>query len=187
MAAKKKLQPVQRKPEPAKKKSSSWFVPAAVALVCAGIFYWAMFGSGAPATQPGASSAGAAEASGPVASMTPAVTGDVVPAFFSSAEAAKPYPTTLPPEQFPNPVVAHAYSIARIIPGVLAQEPCYCFCSKTAGHRGLLDCWADLHGSACSICIQEALYTEKLTKAGRTPAQIREAIIEGMWRTVEFN
>jgi hypothetical protein len=51
----------------------------------------------------------------------------------------------------------------------------------------LLDCYSDLHGSSCSVCIQEALFTEKLTKAGRTPAQIREAIIEGQWRTVELD
>jgi Protein of unknown function with PCYCGC motif len=119
--------------------------------------------------------------------MAPEVTGDTIPSYFASAEAAKPYPATLPPEQFPNPVVAHAYRVAQEIPGVLAQQPCYCYCYKTAGHRGLLDCWADLHGSACSVCIQEALFTEKLTKEGRTPAQIREAIIRGDWRTVELN
>ena len=178
----------QRRQKPARKNSNSWIVPAVLAVFMAGIIYWAMNQSGAPVPQPSASSsAGARPADGPVASMVPEVTGDTVPAYFSSAEAAQPYPATLPPGQFPNPVAAHAYTVAKLIPGVLAQEPCYCFCSKTAGHRGLLDCWADLHGSACSVCIQEALFTEKLTKAGRTPAQIRAAIIGGEWRTVELN
>jgi Protein of unknown function with PCYCGC motif len=152
-------------------------VPAVMAVFVAGIIYWGMHQSDAPAPS----------AAGPVASMVPEVTGGAIPAHFSSAEAAQPYPTTLPPEQFPNPVVAHAYRVAKLIPGVLAQEPCYCHCDQTAGHRGLIDCYADLHGSSCSVCIQEALLTEKLTKAGRTPAQIREAIIAGAWRDVELN
>ena len=115
--------------------------------------------------------------------MTPEVSGETVPAYFASADAARPYPQTLAPEQFPNPIVAHAYRVAKQIPGTLAQQPCYCFCSRTAGHRGLLDCYADLHGASCSVCVQEALLTEKLTKEGRTPGEIREAIIRGDWRS----
>ena len=104
-----------------KPKSNSWMVPAIMAVFVAGIFFWAMNQSNAPAPQPSASSpTGAPDASGPVASSVPEVTGDTVPSYFSSAEAAKPYPATLPPEQFPNPVVAHAYRVARLIPGVLS-------------------------------------------------------------------
>jgi hypothetical protein len=171
----------QRKQPPANKKSNTWIVPGVLAVFLAGVFYWAMQQGGAPF------SAGAPASSSPTASMTPEYTGSKVPAHFESAEAAQPYPATLPPEQFPNPLVAHAYRVAKLIPGTLAQEPCYCFCDQTAGHRGLLDCWTGLHGSECSVCIQEALYTEKLTKAGRTPAQIREAIIAGQWRSVDLD
>ena len=177
----------QSKQQLGKKNSNSWIVPAVMAVFVAGIMYWGMNQSSTPAPQPSASAPASAPAAGPVASMVPEVTGDTIPSHFSSAEAAKPYPATLPPEQFPIPVIARAYAVAKQIPGVLAQQPCYCFCYKTAGHRGLLDCYADLHGSACSVCVQEALLTDKLTKEGRNPSQIREAIIRGDWRTVELN
>jgi Protein of unknown function with PCYCGC motif len=169
-----------------KSASNNWIVPAVMALVVAGIFVWVRE---QPLQTPPAesSSAEAPAAAEPFASMVPEVSGDTVPSYFASAEAAKPYPATLLPAQFPNPVVAHAYRVAQEMPGVLAQQPCYCFCYKTAGHRGLLDCYADLHGSSCSVCVQEALLTEKLTKEGLSPSQVREAIIRGDWRTVELN
>jgi hypothetical protein len=173
-------QSANKTPEPAKKKSSgNWMVPAGVALICAGIFYWAMFGSGAPASQNG----GAPNSSAPAANTSPAQNAGS-PAHFNSAEEAQPYPQTLDPKQFGNRDVAHAYQVAKEIPGVLAQQPCYCYCSVTAGHRGLLDCWTDLHGSICDICVKEALLTERLNKLGLKPDQIREAIMRGDWQSV---
>ena len=184
MARKNNLQPAPKAPQPEKKKSNTWLVPAIVAVVVAGVFFWALNQSNSPAPQPAASAPAANTAP---SAASPASDPDLLPAFFTSAEAAKPYPKTLPPEQFSNPVVARAYAIAKVIPGVLAQEPCFCYCSKTAGHRGLLDCWADTHGSECAVCIQEALFTDRLTKLGRTPAQIRSAIIEGQWRNEDLS
>lgn len=178
----------KNKQRPAKSKSAGWIVPVIVAVFVGGIIYWGMSQPDATMPQPAASApSGGTSAGGPVASMTPEVSGDTIPSYFASADAAQPYPQTLAPEQFPNPIVAHAYRVARQIPGTLAQQPCYCFCYRTAGHRGLLDCYADLHGASCSVCIQEALLTEKLSREGRTPVQIREAIIRGEWRTVELN
>jgi Protein of unknown function with PCYCGC motif len=174
-----------KQPGPNPKSTSNWLVPLIVAVVVAGVFLWVRQ-QNQPAPQSSDSTAPAAT-SEPIASMAPEVTGDTVPSYFASAEAAKPYPATLPPEQFPNPIVAHAYQVAKEIPGTLAQQPCYCYCSITAGHRGLLDCYADLHASSCSVCIQEALLAEKLTKEGRSASEIREAIIRGDWRTVELN
>jgi hypothetical protein len=171
--------------QPAKPKSNTWIVPAVMAVFVAGIFFWAMNQSKAPAPQSAVSNGPVS--SGPVASLVPEINDGSVPTYFPSAEAAKPYPQTLPPQQFPNPVVAHAYRVAQQIPGVLAQQPCYCYCSRTEGHRGLLDCYASLHASACSVCIAEALLADKLTREGRTPAEIRAAIIRGDWRTVELN
>ncbi len=69
-----------------------------------------------------------------------------IPPFFESEEAAKPLPATLSPASFSNPSVARAYRVAREIPEVLAQQPCYCYCDKF-GHRGLLDCYRDNHGA----------------------------------------
>ena len=67
-----------------------------------------------------------------------------VPAYFKSAEAAKPFPKTLAPETFQHPAQIKAYAVARRIPGVLAQQPCYCHCDKT-GHGSLLHCHIDSH------------------------------------------
>jgi hypothetical protein len=158
----------------------------------AGTVYWATQRE-APETAPPASASATAPAAPPMmpmdahSLMQPAVTPETIPSYFASAEAAQPYPATLPPSQFPHPIIARAYQVAKEIPGTLAQQPCYCYCSRTAGHRGLLDCFADLHGSACSVCIQEALLADKLQKEGRSASQIREAIIRGDWRTVELN
>lgn len=69
-----------------------------------------------------------------------------IPPFFESEEAAKPLPATLSPASFSNPSVARAYRVAREIPEVLGQQPCYCYCDKF-GHRGLLDCYRDNHGA----------------------------------------
>ena len=180
------------KPEPpaATRRGSNWIIPAIVAVFVAGTIYWVdRQNSSAPEQQPAASApAATTEPPGPSAMMNaPEPTPDTIPSYFGSEEAAKPYPKTLPPSQFPNPIIAHAYTVAQEIPGTLAQQPCYCYCYKTAGHRGLLDCYADLHASSCSVCVQEALLAEKLQKEGRSPSQIREAIIRGDWRTVELN
>lgn len=69
-----------------------------------------------------------------------------VPPFHPSAEAARPLPKILPPEQFSIPVVARAYRAAQRIPEVLAQQPCYCWCDKY-GHGSLVDCFATEHGA----------------------------------------
>jgi len=69
-----------------------------------------------------------------------------VPVFHASAEAAKPLPKTLPASKFEIPAVARAYAIAQRIPGVLAQQPCYCWCDKF-GHGSLLDCYKTDHAA----------------------------------------
>jgi hypothetical protein len=176
----------KRDQQAANRKSANWILPAVLAVFVAGTVYWATQRE-TPETPPPASMAPSTMPMGTPSFMEPAATAETIPSYFASAEAARPYPATLPPEQFPNPIVARAYAVAREIPGTLAQQPCYCFCYRTAGHRGLLDCYADLHGAACSVCIQEALLAEKLQKEGRSAAQIREAIIRGDWRTVELN
>ncbi len=68
------------------------------------------------------------------------------PPYFDSADAARPFPRLLPASYFRNPLVARAYKAAAEIPGVAAQQPCYCHCDKF-GHRSLLDCYASDHGA----------------------------------------
>jgi len=69
------------------------------------------------------------------------------PPFHRSAEAAKPFPVLQDPGRYQIPVVSQAYRIAREIPAVLAQQPCYCNCGDAFGHTSLLDCYASDHGA----------------------------------------
>ena len=106
-----------------------------------------------------------------------------VPLFYESAEAAKPFPATLSPAVFQDPVVAHAYEIAKKSPGLMVQLPCYCWCSRDMGHRSLLDCYTSVHAESCDICIKEALLAETMSRAGRRIDEIRAAIILRDWTT----
>jgi uncharacterized protein with PCYCGC motif len=111
-----------------------------------------------------------------------------IPPYHKSAKQAKPFPALIPASHFHNyPVVARAYQIANDIPGVMAQQPCYCNCDKFFGHSSLLDCFASDHTAGCAICVKEAFFTEQLTKQGKRPAEIRQAIIRGDWRNVTLN
>lgn len=54
-------------------------------------------------------------------------------------------PKTLDPSLFKGKA-KKAYQIAREIPQVLAQMPCFCEC-EAFGHENLLDCFIDHHGA----------------------------------------
>ena len=107
-----------------------------------------------------------------------------VPAYMSEKQANKKLPATLPPSNFSDSQTARAYEVAKEIPKVLAQLPCYCWCSR-GGHRGLLDCYVTEHAAHCGICKKEALYAATLTKQGKTPAEIRALIAQNGWVTAE--
>ncbi len=36
------------------------------------------------------------------------------------------------------------------------------------------------------VCLKEVLLADRMTKEGKTPRQIREAIIKGEWQTAQF-
>ena len=55
------------------------------------------------------------------------------------------FPKTLDPNLFKGKT-KQAYQIAREIPAILAQMPCFCECD-VFGHENLLDCFIDLHGA----------------------------------------
>lgn len=55
-------------------------------------------------------------------------------------------PKTLDPDRFRRKSKA-AYQIAKEIPEILAQIPCFCEC-EPFGHENLLDCFIDTHGDA---------------------------------------
>lgn len=54
-------------------------------------------------------------------------------------------PKTLDPDLFKGKA-KRAYQIAREIPEILAQMPCFCEC-EPYGHENLLDCFIDNHGA----------------------------------------
>ncbi len=54
-------------------------------------------------------------------------------------------PKTLDPSLFRGKA-KQAYQIAKEIPDVLAQMPCFCEC-EVHGHENLLDCFIDRHGA----------------------------------------
>jgi hypothetical protein len=54
-------------------------------------------------------------------------------------------PKTLDPDLFKGKA-KRAYQVAREIPEVLAQVPCFCDCD-VVGHENLLDCFIDQHGA----------------------------------------
>lgn len=111
--------------------------------------------------------------------------GTQIPAYYPSAEAAQPFPRTLSPALFKtNPTAERAYEIAKDNPGLLAQQPCYCWCSRDEGHRSLLDCYASRHAETCDICVKEALLAGQMDQAGKTAEEIRAAIIRGEWQNV---
>lgn len=58
----------------------------------------------------------------------------------------RPRPTTLDPALFTGRT-AEAYRIARAAPELIEQMPCYCGCSRTAGHLNNLDCYVDRHAA----------------------------------------
>lgn len=70
-----------------------------------------------------------------------------VPHYYDDPEKAKPFPQTLDPTTFRDPAAKAAYTTARRIPDVLAQQPCYCFCDQGFGHGSLLHCHKDDHSA----------------------------------------
>jgi hypothetical protein len=89
-------------------------------------------------------------------------------------------------ENFQYPVMKKAYLAAARIPAVLHQLPCYCYCDRNHGHKSLRTCFESQHGANCSTCMKEAFFAEQQTKKGKTPAQIRAAIIHGDFEKIDL-
>lgn len=111
-----------------------------------------------------------------------------VPTYFQSAADAMPFPMTVDPAKFQRIDVREAYQVAKEIPEVLAQQPCYCrpdpglrvHCDRY-GHHGLLDCFKTAHATTCGTCIREALLVGQMHCHGKSIQEIRDAIIHGDW------
>jgi uncharacterized protein with PCYCGC motif len=99
-----------------------------------------------------------------------------VPAYYTTEPAAATLPPTLAPEAFTGNKRL-AYEVAKEIPQVLAQLPCYCHCDRGHGHKSLHSCFESEHGEGCGICINEALMAFSLHKQGKRVSEIRDQII----------
>jgi Protein of unknown function with PCYCGC motif len=118
------------------------------------------------------------------AALPQAAAEEAVPAYHAQAPKEE-LPATMDPELFSDPVVQNAYAVAAKIKKVLYQEPCYCHCDRSHGHKSLLDCFASKHGSGCGTCIYEDLYSFEQSGKGKSAAQIRTGIIRGEWKSVD--
>ena len=107
-----------------------------------------------------------------------------VPAYHAQAPKGE-LPATMNPVLFTDPFVQNAYAVAAKVKSALYQQPCYCHCDRSQGHKSLLDCFASKHGSGCGTCIYEDFYTYEQLSKGKTAAQIRAAIIKGEWKSVD--
>lgn len=79
------------------------------------------------------------------------------------------------------------YKEAAQIPGVLYQLPCYCRCDRALGHTSLHSCFEGTHAAICSTCAMEGAYAYKMTKMGKTPAEIRAGIEHGDYQSIDLD
>jgi hypothetical protein len=93
----------------------------------------------------------------------------------ASGDPAARIRITLDPRNFQGNV-REAYEVAERDPALLAQLHCYCGCDKSDGHKNLLDCFRDTHGSRCAICTGEAIDAESMASRGMAVEQIRDAL-----------
>jgi hypothetical protein len=117
---------------------------------------------------------------------------DDVPAYHSSAPLKV---SALPPilsgaklrgENFRYPWQVHVYQQAAQIGNVIYQLPCNCRCDRSLGHTSLRSCYEGLHGTECSTCAKEAFYAYRLTKQGKTPAEIRAGIARHDYESIDL-
>ena len=80
----------------------------------------------------------------------------------------------------------HVYQQAVKIGNVIYQLTCKCRCDRDLGHTSLRSCYEGLHGTECSTCAQEAFYAYRLTKAGKTPAEIRAGIARHEYQSIDL-
>jgi hypothetical protein len=116
--------------------------------------------------------------------------GDHVPAYNAQTPKAGELLPILPAdlrvgENFKYPYQVHAYELASKIPAVISQMPCYCYCERI-GHSSLHTCFESNHGAHCGICMKEVYYAYQQTKLKKTPAQIRDAINKGEWKSIDL-
>jgi len=114
----------------------------------------------------------------PAYSKTPLAKGQMLPKALTAQQLAA--------NGVDHPAALAAYKAADRIPNVMYQQPCYCYCDRHHGHKSLHSCFEDMHGANCGTCVQEALYTYKMSKKGWTPSQIRDGIIRHEFQQIDL-
>jgi hypothetical protein len=94
---------------------------------------------------------------------------------FQPEKASMSLIATLNPDDFTGKARA-AYQVAKDIPEILSQLPCYCGCMDGLGHKSNLYCFSDKHGTICDLCQNIALDAQEMHKKGMPVSQIREKI-----------
>jgi hypothetical protein len=82
----------------------------------------------------------------------------------------------LPASRWSYEPIVRAYAAAAQNPQVLDGLYCHCSCKANLGHRSLLTCFENEHGSACDICQGEAAMAAEMHGQGATLDQIRQAV-----------
>src|SRR5882762_626756 len=96
-----------------------------------------------------------------------------VPVYYDRAEDAMPFPATLEPATFKRADVRKAYQTAKEVPGVLVQQPCYCYCQRQ-GHRSLLDCFKTDHAPVAISASERHCSRTKCIAKGNPPRRSGE-------------
>ena len=108
----------------------------------------------------------------------PAKKGEALPPILGGLDLSGP--------SFRNAFQVRAYELAAKIPNLIYQQPCYCRCDRSVGHKSLHSCFESAHGAHCAACMKELFFTYEQHKAGKTAAQVREGIIKGDWQKIDL-
>ena len=93
-----------------------------------------------------------------------------------SSGGGAPLVATLNPASFDGRA-REAYQVAKDIPEVLAELPCFCGCANQ-GHRSNLYCFKDSHGLECAMCQDIALVARAMHDQGSDVDKIRDEIVK---------
>jgi uncharacterized protein with PCYCGC motif len=115
-----------------------------------------------------------------------------VPAFHPTRPApADKLPPVLTQQQLAAagliaPAQTESYKAAARASSVVYQMPCYCYCDRNHGHASLRSCFESTHGANCGTCMQEALYSYRQSRKGRSAKMIRDGIMHGDYKLVDL-
>ena len=85
-----------------------------------------------------------------------------------------------------DPLQVHAYELAAKTSKLIYQQPCYCHCDRSQGHKSLHSCFEGTHGAMCSVCMAEVFYSYQMSKQHKSAAEIRKGIIAGEYKKIDL-